>query len=207
MHVDEQTSRVLAQTIANLAEIATRNTFGAISNKIKAAKTSTNKDKTVSQLEEIINELLNDKIELERITKTLDNELVSRQISDSDIDFIVSTVIPIVEQFIHNDAKQQSYVDAIKKLLSKETLLMMQLIGFNYREAIGIPLTRLCAITIGGLAETQNKRVLAELNVKYEMSLVELAQDKNSYNRFARMIRRQELITPDEVDSLQSEDA
>ena len=34
------------------------------------------------------------------------------------------------------------------ELLNKDTLKTMQLLGFNYREAIGEPLTEVCANTI-----------------------------------------------------------
>lgn len=196
--MDDQTSKIVAQTIANLAEVIARNTIGAVSDKIKSAKAGHDKDKTIAELENLVNQVVNDKIELERIAKTLENELVSQQISDKDIDFIVKSVIPKVEEFTKDDPKQQTYIDGIKSLLSKEMLQVMQLVGFNYREAIGAPLTQLCASAIRNLADTQDKQALAKLNIQNEIGLVQLSQDKNAYNRFVRLIRRSDLIVPDE---------
>ena len=41
-------------------------------------------------------------------------------------------------------------MDALIKLLNKDTLKTMQLIGFNYKEAIGQPLTDVCSEAITG---------------------------------------------------------
>ena len=198
--MDDQTSKILAQTLANLAEVAARNTIGAISDKIKTAKAKKDQAETINELSDIINNLIEDKIELERIARTLENELVSQRISDDDISFIVNTVIPMVEQLTKSDPKQQTYIDAIKSLLSKETLKVIQLIGFDYREAIGVPLTRLCANVIQNMANTDDKQALAKLNIENEIGLVSLSQNKDAYDRFARLIRRDELIASSDDD-------
>ena len=198
--MDEQTSKIVTQTIANLAEITARNTVGVVSNKIKKAKAGREKDKTINELEEIINELIKDKIELERLAKTLENELVSQQISDDEIDFIVKSVIPIIEEFTKDDKKQQSYIDAIKKLLSKNTLKVMQLIGFNYREAIGKPLTRLCSGAIESVRETDKKQEAQNLNIANQTALAQLSSDPKAYNRFVKLLGREDLISESKKD-------
>lgn len=47
-------------------------------------------------------------------------------------------------------------------LLNKDTLKTMQLLGFNYKEAIGEPLTEVCSNAIrnklGGLSSKKNVR-------------------------------------------------
>ncbi|MEG2412987.1 hypothetical protein [Clostridium sp.] len=40
----------------------------------------------------------------------------------------------------------------LKELISIDTLKTMQLLGFNYKAAIGEPLTKVCADSIGNLA-------------------------------------------------------
>ena len=195
--MDDQTSKIVAQAVANLAEVAARNTANAVSNKIKAIKASKDQTKTINELDDLINNLIQDKIELERIAKTLENELVSQRISDSDINFIVNTVIPMVEDLTKSDPRQQTYIDAIKKLLSKESLKVAQLIGFDYREAIGIPLTKLCANAIRSIQNSENKQDLAKLSKENEIALIKLSQDGDSYNRFARLIGRNDLIVND----------
>ncbi|HEO7293547.1 TPA: hypothetical protein VBE66_001984, partial [Streptococcus agalactiae] len=48
-----------------------------------------------------------------------------------------------------NVTKEQSVsFQQMTELLNKDTLKTMQLLGFNYREAIGEPLTEVCANTI-----------------------------------------------------------
>ncbi len=49
------------------------------------------------------------------------------------------------------------------QLLNKDTLKTMQLLGFNYREAIGQPLTEVCSETIknklgGGNPKSNNNK-------------------------------------------------
>lgn len=43
-------------------------------------------------------------------------------------------------------------------LLNKDTLKTMQLIGFNYKQAIGEPLTEACATAIKNKFITQNSK-------------------------------------------------
>ncbi len=194
--MDDQTSKIVAQTIANLAEITTRNTMGAISDKIKKAKAGADKNKTIKELEEMINSLLNDKIELERISKTLENELVSQQISDDDIAFIVDSIVPLVKELTKGDAKQQEYIGYIEKLLSKESLKVMQLVGFNYREAIGGPLTNLCADAIKKLSSNStDQNEIGVATLKNQTALAQLSADPEAFNRFARLLGREDLVS------------
>ena len=44
----------------------------------------------------------------------------------------------------------------IKELISVDTLKTMQLLGFNYKAAIGEPLTHLCANAIAGWGNKSN---------------------------------------------------
>jgi len=188
--MEDPTAKIIAQTVADLTAAAARNTVSAVANKVSAAKKKHDQAKTITELESLINELVNDKIEVERIAKTLENELVSQQISDADIDFIVNTIVPMVEKITENDSKQQEYIDIARQLLSKETLKVMQLIGFNYREAIGKPLTILCRDSIGKLS-SKPKVDQVELDVttvKNQTALAQLSTDKESYDRFARLL-------------------
>jgi hypothetical protein len=84
---DSSTSTIIAKTIASLAEAAARNTVGGIATKVKSLKALRDKDKTINELIEIINSLISDKLELEQIATTFQNELVSQQISDEDMQF------------------------------------------------------------------------------------------------------------------------
>lgn len=54
--------------------------------------------------------------------------------------------------------------EQFKKLISVDTLKSMQLIGFNYKAAIGEPLTQLCANAI--LSKPQNRQNFSLKNKK-----------------------------------------
>ena len=51
-------------------------------------------------------------------------------------------------KFTPNLEESKQSIDMLIKLLNKDTLKTMQLLGFNYKEAIGIPLTEACANAI-----------------------------------------------------------
>jgi len=48
--------------------------------------------------------------------------------------------------------------ESIKELVNMDTLKTMQLIWFNYKQAIGEPLTKLCADKIAFLGESPNNK-------------------------------------------------
>ena len=52
---------------------------------------------------------------------------------------------------------------AIKDIINVDTLKTMQLLGFNYKEAIGVPLTNLCANTIMNIGQ---KRISIVITTK-----------------------------------------
>lgn len=54
-------------------------------------------------------------------------------------------------------------LEQFQKLINVDTLKAMQLLGFNYKAAIGEPLTELCASTILSLKKSQNKDLIIRL--------------------------------------------
>lgn len=126
-------NEIFIQLTTNLAEAAARNGASFISNKIKSIKAKKNDKETISELEEIISDLLNDKAEIQRIAQAYEQELVSQKITENDIKYITENLLPIFSEFL----PEQVDGELIKKLLSVETLTIMQLIGFNYKKAIG----------------------------------------------------------------------
>ena len=72
-------------------------------------------------------------------------------IKDEDIEYLHNTLIRIISLFssFGNVTEEQTVsFQQMAELLNKDTLKTMQLLGFNYREAIGEPLTEVCANTI-----------------------------------------------------------
>lgn len=185
--------------MANLVEVAARNTVSRIASSVKKAKAGHDKDKIIRELEDLINSLTADKIELERLAKVLENELIAQRLSEENIVFIVDSIIPKIEELTKRDPKQQTYLNAIKSLLSKDTLQVMQLIGFNYKSAIGEPLTQLCANAIKSITDKTDDKDMAKLRTENEIALVQLSQDEAAYNRFAKLIGRDNLVEPDKL--------
>ena len=151
--------QIITQFGANLIEAAARNGASIISDKIKTAKTKKDCKETISELEEIIYDLLNDKAEIQRIAQAYEQELVAQKITEEDIEYITNNLIPILSSLLPKENQKQ--LEQLKSLLSVETLTIMQLIGFNYKQAIGEPLTLLLRKTI-----ESKMPVDSEINVK-----------------------------------------
>lgn len=80
-------------------------------------------------------------------------------------------------------------MDALKSILSVETLTIMQLIGFNYREAIGKPLTELVAASITSrIPHDQAQSLdLQRAMIERDFALPELAGDADAWARFVEL--------------------
>lgn len=175
-------SEVLIKTGADLASVAIKNTASLIHEKIKTIKTNKNLKAQNSELQDIITELLNDKAELLRIAQIYENELASQKITDEEIEFITKNIFPILLHFIPKG--QIGDLDKIEQLLSKETITILQLVGFNYKKAIGEPLTRL----VRSLIESKIKPSSQIDQNQALMEMIELSKDKESFDRFKEMM-------------------
>jgi len=122
-------------------------TFEYVSSKIKIAKEAKDIETVRNTYEEVINSLLQKNNDITRIAQEYKILYEKVSISDQDIEYLQSTIKSVVElfsQFRPQSAPQES-IDVVLKLVSKETLKTMQLLGFNYKEAIGEPLTDACS--------------------------------------------------------------
>lgn len=158
----------------SLGELAFEGTATAISNKIKVLKDEKNSEKLRNSYDDIINELLSERDEAVRIAQSYKQELKKIVISDEDIQHLhntVSRILEIVKAIQLANAltkgeeevkKVQSQVESynqLKELISVDTLKTMQLLGFNYKAAIGEPLTEICANAISSLGKKSNQPV------------------------------------------------
>ncbi len=169
---------IITQMAANLAEVAARNGASIISNKIKAAKAKRDNKATINELEEIISDLLADKAEIQRIAQSYEQELVSQKITEDDIKYITENLLPIFSEFIPNKVE----IEQLEKILSVETLTIMQLIGFNYKQAIGEPLTLLTRKAIEAKIPMDSKT-----NANYVLAMANLAQDEKATKRYYQL--------------------
>ena len=62
------------------------------------------------------------------------------------------------EEEVERVKAQVASYEQIKELISVDTLKTMQLLGFNYKAAIGEPLTQICASAITGLINKDNNK-------------------------------------------------
>jgi hypothetical protein len=179
-----------------LAEVAVRSTATSIGAKIRAVKSSRDDKKIIAEMNDLIYELLEDKQELESIAKAYQEEFVAQKLSDKDLEFISNTVLPMLKQFLQEIARTQSdenekqktiklieSLDAFKSLLSIQTLNVLQLIGFNFKQGIGEPLTDLLKATITGKNKTSQNKI-NELVTERDIEYFRMVQNEQAFERF-----------------------
>lgn len=167
----------LAALAKQLASVVISNTATVVADRVKTARANKDKDKTIAALEEIINDLVSDKSELTRIAQAYEQEFVSQKITEKELKYITDNVLPLLDKFIPQNQKET--VEQIKSILSVETLTIMQLLGFNYKRAIGEPLTVL-------LQKNIEAKIPADpaTNQKLQLALVELVKDPEASQRY-----------------------
>ncbi len=180
------------QVGVNLTESMARNGAAMIMNKVRAARESGRQEESIAALEEIINDLLADKQELVSIAQSYKAELISQQLTTGDVRYIVETLFPLVKQLVEassgGDPDKLNQLEAIKPFLSVETVNVLQLLGFNFRKAIGEPLTALCESLI--LTQVNRSTELQLEQLKNQQALVSLALDEAAFNRFNALMGR-----------------
>ena len=184
----------------SLAELAVKGTATAVSSKIRAIKEEKNIDKIRNTYDEIINELLNEREEAVRIAQAYKSELEKVVISDEDIQHLhntVSRILEIIKEIQISSVKRrgpeavnavkaqvESY-EQIKELISVDTLKTMQLIGFNYKSAIGEPLTLMLKnLILSKVIEPDSLKAFEKI-VTPEM--VEILKDETAYENFLKI--------------------
>lgn len=187
-----------------------RNGSAMIIDKIRLMRASGRQEDAIASLEEIINDLQEDKRELVQIAQAYQSELVSQQLAPGDIRYIADTLIPLIEQLISASAEESDFdaseeegaasgtkepeslkqLELMKSLLSVETANILQLLGFNFRRAIGEPLTSLCESLILARVTSADdfQQQLQLASLRNQTALVELAADPQAYERFRALM-------------------
>lgn len=173
-----------------LATIAGRKSVEAIFDKIRTIKQTGNKDQIISNLEEIINELIADKNSLIQISQAYEEKLITQKITENEIEYITKSVIPLLEEFFAQNEdgegeKLQDGLNVIKPLLSKETFNIMQILGFNFKKAVGEPLTELLASYIRAQISkpTVDGVTIQMMEKQREIEYLKICQDEDAFNR------------------------
>ena len=143
---------------SSLSEYAVKGTVTAVQTKVRTIKEEKNLEKVKNSYDEIISELLEEREEIIRIAQSYRAELEKIEISDEDIEHLHNTIEHVLDLFAafsptkDGEDKFES-IKAFKDLINVDTLKTMQLLGFNYKDAIGIPLTNLCAEAISNFGQ------------------------------------------------------
>ncbi len=186
-----------AQLGIQLTEVVVRNAAPMIFDRIRAIKSKKSDQEKISELEQIIYNLIDDKSELATIAQAYKEQLVAQQISDDDITYIVDTVVPALKELVEKtqtgnaEAARQldEGIDLLTPLLSAEMLTVLQLVGFNFKKAIGEPLTFLLQkfiaskMPVNPRDDAEFRRVEAEFSVE----LAKIAQNKAATDRWERL--------------------
>ena len=81
------------------------------------------------------------------------------------------------------DEAARELLDALKSLVSVETVTIMQLVGFNFRRAIGEPLTTLVErLILKQVPSTGVSEELQVLNARREVAYLEALADPDARN-------------------------
>lgn len=136
-----------------LLEVTARNGASKIYEKRNLAKANKNKDETIRILEELINDLIDDKNELEYIAKQYKEEYEKTTISDESIEHIKRTFDELVTLILSfspdgEDEDNKEAFDVIKNLINSDSMKTLQLLGYSFKEGIGVPLTEITAAKI-----------------------------------------------------------
>lgn len=170
----DESMQPLVEMGVSLTELAVKGTASAVTKKIRAVKDIKDAEKLRTTYDALINEVLQEREEAVRIAQAYKSELERIVISDEDIEHLHNKVSNILEIFkniqlagvdpqdtlgVMRVQKQIETMEQVKNLISVDTLKTMQLLGFNYKAAIGEPLTQICSRAILSLTERKNTPV------------------------------------------------
>lgn len=179
------------QLAVNLATAAARNSAQMVSDKVKSLRAGKKHEETIAGLEEIVSALIDDKAELTRIAQAYQAELVAQRLTPGDVSYIADTILPTLEKIAEaqgaGGAQLKKTIDNVRPLLSVEMVTVMQLLGFNFRRAIGEPLTSLTERAILSRAPSSETVKVAEL--EREQMYMRVALDPDAFARLSSLLQ------------------
>lgn len=147
--MEETVMTAVATAGSQLAVLAAKGTAVQVSNKFQAIRNKKQTEEICNSYEELINELVAERAQAIAIASAYEAELNRFQITDENIAHLQNTIgkaLDIIQSF-SPDSDLSSF-EQFKSLISVDTLKAMQLLGFDYKKAIGDPLTEVCADAI-----------------------------------------------------------
>ncbi len=181
------------QTLAvQLVDVGLRNSASAIADKVGTAKARKKDGQTIAELEEIVSGLLSDKSDLVRIAQAYEEQIVSQRISADEISYISDTLVPLLKELAGlspDPDNMDEVIDKVAPLLSVEFVTILQAFGFNFRRALGEPLTAVVAQLIRQKMPSSagDEVELRKLNIERELQVLRIAQDPEAHERLQRI--------------------
>ena len=142
-----------------LATLVGSGTIRTITAKVQSLKSEKQVDKVRAEYDEILTQVLQERSDAILLAQTYKAELDKIEISDNDIEHLQNTVSKVLDLLkeLLPDTPVDSF-EVFKELITVDTLKTMQLLGFNYKAAIGIPLTEICANAIKNYTTKNSKQ-------------------------------------------------
>lgn len=186
MNIDPELLSTGSKVISSLTNAAS-----TIYDRVRVAKQKTNKEEAISELEQIINDLIDEKQELYRTIQIYQEELIMKKISNEDVEYITQKIVPLLEDLLIENSTDDPMdnFEILKSLLSQETFKILQLLGFNFKKAIGEPLTNL----VRDFIESQNPKLegkqleLQLLKEQLNIEYMKIIQDEEAYERYLKV--------------------
>ncbi|OBZ14015.1 hypothetical protein A8L34_08550 [Bacillus sp. FJAT-27264] len=170
-----------------------KDSVSSITTKISSAKANKDKDKTITALEEIITDLISDRNQLIQAVQAYEEVLITQRIADTDIEYITGNILPLLEELLErtqgdNAQKTKEALELFKPILSKELFNIVQLLGFNFKQAIGDPLTKLVNSSIMSKVPPTTEAAIALKQTEYqrEVEYFKIMQDEESFRRYLK---------------------
>lgn len=186
----------LATMMAHLAELAIPSMTASIYTKVETITKGKANEQTVNELKQVINDLVKDRNDLVAIAQAYEQELVGQRLQDKDIKYIIDSVLPVLRDLVDKmpagaqQAQAEEALGFLEQLLSVEMLTVLQLVGFNYKRAIGEPLTLVLQkyITSLGRPDPQLEAENNRLNLEASVALANIAQDGEATERLKQVM-------------------
>lgn len=180
----------LMQLGTQLGDVAVRNTVGGVWSRIRAVKARRDQEETIRELEQVVNDLLEDREELVSISRSYREYISAQEISEDDLTFISETLVPRITELAAKTGADTDevgeMVDMLEPLLAVETIKVMQLLGFNFRRALGESLTELVSSLISARAPVtgpaRDELQLAQL--QHQTELARVVADEQAFSRW-----------------------
>lgn len=183
-------NQILINLATNLSALVAKHTVTTIQTKVAAMKNEEDINTVKQTYNDLLNNLLDERSEAITIAQSYKAELEKVEISDEDINHLHKTVERLLEIFktisTMNDEENQSEIqdqintfEQVKELIGVDTLKTMQLLGFNYKKAIGEPLTKIVSNFILSKAPSADK--MEDFQKFMTPEMVEVLKDDTAY--------------------------